>query len=104
MAPGMTKDKLVREMEDKVNDMPGIEPTFTQPIRDKILEAISQIDGQIVIKIFGDDMQTLRETGRQLLDRIGKVPGVARAFIDRDGDLPQYRHRNRPRARQRATA
>ncbi|HEX9195377.1 MAG TPA: CusA/CzcA family heavy metal efflux RND transporter [Azonexus sp.] len=89
--PGMTKDKLVREMEDKVNDMPGIEPTFSQPVRDQILESISQIDGQIVIKIFGDDMKTLRETGRQLLDSIGKVPGVARAFIDRDGDLPQYR-------------
>ena len=89
--PGMTKEKLVREMEDKVNDMPGIEPTFSQPVRDQILESISQIDGQIVIKIFGDDMKTLRETGHQMLDRIGNVPGVARAFIDRDGDLPQYR-------------
>ena len=89
--PGMTKDKLVREMEDKVNDMPGIEPTFSQPVRDQILESISQIDGQIVIKIFGDDVKTLRETGHQLLDRIGSVPGVSRAFIDRDGDLPQYR-------------
>ena len=89
--PGMTKEKLVREMEDKVNDMPGIEPTFSQPVRDQILESISQIDGQIVIKIFGDDMKSLRETGHQMLDRIGNVPGVARAFIDRDGDLPQYR-------------
>ena len=89
--PGMTKEKLVREMEDKVNDKPGIEPTFSQPVRDQILESISQIDGQIVIKIFGDDMKSLRETGHQMLDRIGNVPGVARAFIDRDGDLPQYR-------------
>ncbi len=89
--PGMTKEKLVREMEDKVNDMPGIEPTFSQPVRDQILESISQIDGQIVIKIYGDDVRTLRETGHQLLDRIGNVPGVSRAFIDRDGDLPQYR-------------
>ena len=88
---GMTKEKLVREMEDKINDMPGIEPTFSQPVRDQILESISQIDGQIVIKIFGDDLKTLRDIGRQLLERIGSVPGVARAFIDRDGDLPQYR-------------
>ena len=80
---GMTKEKLVREMEDRINDMPGIEPTFSQPVRDQILESISQIDGQIVIKIFGDDMSTLRASGHQLLERIGKVPGVARAFIDR---------------------
>lgn len=88
---GMTKEQLVRDMEDKLNDMPGIEPTFSQPVRDQILESISQIDGQIVIKLFGDDMATLRAEGRQILDRIGNVPGVVRAFIDRDGDLPQYR-------------
>ena len=88
---GMTKERLVRDMEDKLNDMPGIEPTFSQPVRDQILESISQIDGQIVIKLFGDDMATLRTEGHQVLDRIGKVPGVVRAFIDRDGDLPQYR-------------
>jgi cobalt-zinc-cadmium resistance protein CzcA len=88
---GMTKEQLVRDMEDKLNDMPGIEPTFSQPVRDQILESISQIDGQIVIKLFGDDMATLRAEGRQVLDRIGNVPGVVRAFIDRDGDLPQYR-------------
>jgi len=89
--PGMTKERLVRDMEDKLNDMPGIEPTFSQPVRDQILESISQIDGQIVIKLFGDDMATLRREGHEVLDRIGKVPGVVRAFIDRDGDLPQYR-------------
>lgn len=89
--PGMTKERLVRDMEDRLNDMPGIEPTFSQPVRDQILESISQIDGQIVVKLFGDDMATLRREGREVLDRIGKVQGVVRAFIDRDGDLPQYR-------------
>ena len=88
---GMTKDKLVREMEDKINDMPGIEPNFTQPVRDQILESISQIDGQIVIKLFGDDLAVLRANANRLLDRIAHVPGVTRAFIDRDGELPQYR-------------
>lgn len=88
---GMTKDKLVREMEDKLNDMPGIEPSFSQPVRDQILESISQIDGQIVIKLFGDDLKVLKDSANQLLGRIGGVQGVVRAFIDREGDLPQYR-------------
>jgi cobalt-zinc-cadmium resistance protein CzcA len=88
---GMTKEHLIREMEDKLNDMPGIEPSFSQPVRDQILESISQIDGQIVIKLFGDDTATLKQHANQLLDKIGNVPGVVRAFIDRDGDLPQYR-------------
>ncbi|MBS1188346.1 MAG: Heavy metal efflux pump CzcA [Rhodocyclaceae bacterium] len=88
---GMTKDRLIRDMEDKLNDVPGIEPSFSQPVRDQILESISQIDGQIVIKLFGDDLKVLKDSANQLLGRIGNVPGVVRAFIDRDGDLPQYR-------------
>lgn len=88
---GMGKDALIREMEDKLNDMPGIEPTFSQPVRDQILESISQIDGQIVVKLFGDDLVMLKKQANELLDRIGKVQGVTRAFIDRDGELPQYR-------------
>ena len=88
---GMTKEHLIREMEDKINDLPGIEPTFSQPVRDQILESISQIDGQIVIKLFGDDLTILRQNANLLLDRIAHVPGVTRAFIDRDGELPQYR-------------
>jgi len=88
---GLSKDQLIREMEDKINDLPGVEPSFSQPVRDQILESISQIDGQIVIKLFGDDLKVLKDSGNQLLDRIGTVPGVVRAFIDRDGDLPQYR-------------
>jgi len=88
---GITKDQLVREMEDRLNDMPGIEPTFSQPVRDQILESISQIDGQIVIKLFGNNLEPLRDEGRQVLDRIANAPGVVRAFIDRDGELPQYR-------------
>ena len=88
---GISKEILIREMEDKINDLPGVEPTFSQPVRDQILESISQIDGQIVIKMFGDDLGVLRDKANQLLTKIGKVPGVARAFIDRDGELPQYR-------------
>ena len=89
--PGIGKEALVREMEDKLNDLPGIEPTFSQPVRDQILESISQIDGQIVVKLFGDDLNVLKANANQLLARINTVPGVVRAFIDRDGDLPQYR-------------
>src|SRR5574343_882461 len=89
--PGVSKETLVRDMEDKLNALPGIQPTFSPPVRAQILESISQIDGQIVVKLFGDDLSVLKANAHQLLSRINTVPGVVRAFIDRDGDLPQYR-------------
>ena len=46
-----------REDGEDARRMPGIKPSFSQPIRDNVLECISQIDGQIVIKLFGDDSE-----------------------------------------------
>jgi cobalt-zinc-cadmium resistance protein CzcA len=55
-----------------------------------VLESISQVDGQIVIKVRGDDLDQINAEGKQILQAIDDVPGVVRAFIDRAGSLPQY--------------
>lgn len=87
---GYTKESLIKEMDHILSAMPGIEPSFSQPIRDNVLESISQIKGQIVIKVFGDDMRVLKDQARQVLQLVSNVPGVAQSFIDQEGDLPQY--------------
>jgi len=66
-----------------------MEPTFSQPIRDNVLESISQIDGQIVIKLAGDDLTVLRTTMQAIEHQVKQVAGVYRAEIDRLGELPQ---------------
>jgi cobalt-zinc-cadmium resistance protein CzcA len=87
---GKSRDDLIKEMDAAVSAIPGMEPSFSQPIRDNVLESISQVDGQIVIKVRGEDLDGINADARQILERIATVPGVARAFIDRDGSLPQY--------------
>jgi cobalt-zinc-cadmium resistance protein CzcA len=86
---GTSKDQLYDAMNAKLSEVPGLEPSFSQPIRDNVLESISQIDGQIVIKVFGDDPDTLRKKSEEVLKTIAGVRGVARAFIDRGGQVPQ---------------
>ncbi len=85
----VTKQDIIREMEAELDKLPGVQASFSQPIRDNILESITQIDGQIVVKIFGDDLAVLRGTAGEVLSAISDVPGVARAMIDRQGELPQ---------------
>jgi cobalt-zinc-cadmium resistance protein CzcA len=86
---GLTREQLIDQMDAAVSAIPGFEPSFSQPIRDNVLESISQIDGQIVIKIAGDDLGELRQAGEAYLREIKQVPGVFRAEIDRQGELPQ---------------
>jgi cobalt-zinc-cadmium resistance protein CzcA len=78
-------------MEANLSAIPGVEISFSQPIRDNVLESISQIDGQIVIKVKGDDLDKLLSYGRGILEQVRGVEGVTRAFIDRSGQLPQFR-------------
>ena len=86
---GVTRDELYDAMNDKLSAVPGLAPSFSQPIRDNVLESISQIDGQIVIKVFGDDPNVLRQKSEEVLKTIANVRGVARAFVDRAGEVPQ---------------
>jgi heavy metal efflux system protein len=86
---GLTKDQLIEQMNAALQTIPGIEPSFSQPIRDNVLESISQIDGQIVVKVFGEDMDVLRRLANEVLRTIAPVRGVARAFVDRAGMVPQ---------------
>ncbi len=86
---GLTREHLIEEMEAAVSELPGMQPTFSQPIRDNVLESISQIDGQIVIKVSGDDLDVLRHTTEAIEREIRNLRGVYRAEIDRQGELPQ---------------
>ena len=85
----VSRRDIMNEMEAALEALPGIEASFSQPIRDNVLESISQIDGQIVIKVFGDDLEVLRDKSLEVLKQVKGVPGVARAFVDRLGELPQ---------------
>ena len=85
----ITKEQLTAQMDAALDVLPGLEPSFSQPIRDNILESISQIDGQIVIKVFGEDPLLLQQKAQEVLRTVATVQGVARAFIDRAGEAPQ---------------
>lgn len=86
---GMTKEKIIEQMDHALRAIPGIDPAFSQPIRDNVLESISQIKGQIVIKLAGDDLTEMKRITDEIAQQVRQVAGVARAEIDRDGQVPQ---------------
>jgi heavy metal efflux system protein len=86
---GLTKEQVLDQLERALDALPGLETSFSQPIRDNVLESISQIDGQVVIKVFGEDASVLQQQVDVILRRIRGVAGVSRAFVDRAGEVPQ---------------
>ena len=85
---GLTRDQLIEQMDHAISAIPGLDPAFSQPIRDNVLESISQIKGQIVIKVAGPDLGELGNTAEAIEREVKQVKGVFRAEIDRRGELP----------------
>ena len=72
-----TLDDIVAIMTKNLGAMPGIEYDFSQPIRDNVNENISGQQGQVAVKIFGDDVSQLRKLADAAEAQIEKVPGIA---------------------------
>ncbi len=74
--PGMTREKIERELMGKFKQFPGINFNFSQLIRDNVEEALSGVKGANSIKLFGNDLHTLEEAGQRVVTVLSKVRGI----------------------------
>lgn len=74
---GRTKADLVRELDQELRAIPGVDYNFSQTIQDNVEEAMSGVKGENSIKIFGDDLEKLESTAQQIKKVMSDVPGVA---------------------------
>ena len=58
-------------------EFPGIEFNFSQYLQDNVAEAVSGVKGENSIKLFGNDLRQLTETGEKIKKILSKVQGVA---------------------------
>ena len=71
------KDELIAAMDTQLEKTPGVMWNFSQPISDNVEEAVSGVKGELVVKIYGDDLHTLENLGDQIVQVMTTVPGVA---------------------------
>jgi cobalt-zinc-cadmium resistance protein CzcA len=55
------KDELIAAMNREVEKIPGVTWGFSQPISDNMEEAVSGVKGELSVKIYGDDFETLEQ-------------------------------------------
>jgi cobalt-zinc-cadmium resistance protein CzcA len=70
------KEWLVEEMRKAIADVPGAEYSFTQPIEMRVDEMLTGARGDLAVKIFGPDLQTLATLAGQVKTAIAKVRGA----------------------------
>jgi cobalt-zinc-cadmium resistance protein CzcA len=87
--PGWTKDRLYEAMRQALTEIPGVSFNFSGPIKDNVEEAVSGVRGQVVLKIFGTDLDVMKATLEQCVASLGKVPGIVDLGLYRDASVPQ---------------
>lgn len=87
--PHHVMDDFITEMQHNLQEIPGIEYDFSQPIRDNVNENISGQKGQVSMKIYGEDLNVLQVAAEQAKNLIADVPGAADVGVVKSGEAPQ---------------
>ena len=86
---GLDKDTLVARMRASLSDIPGVDYNFSQPIKDNVEEAVSGVRGQVVLKVFGTDLDVMKATLEKCIASLRSVPGIVDLDLYRDATIPQ---------------
>ncbi len=86
--PGMTKDKLIAELSEKLTVVPGYVPGFLQPIENRLLMLSTGIRAQLGIKILGGNLDEIQRIAFQIESVVRKVPGAVGVTASRTQGKP----------------
>ncbi len=92
---GITKDDLVEQMSKRLHqEAPGASYGFSQPIQMRMQELTEAgLRSDIAIKVFGEDLNTLKQKADEIAAVVAKVPGSADVRAERVAGLPYLRIR-----------
>ncbi|WP_428659241.1 efflux RND transporter permease subunit [Reyranella sp.] len=78
---------LLGEVRKVLDRIPGISFAFSQPIDMRVQEMIIGARGDVVIKVFGDDIPELNRIARDVAAALREVPGAADVFALRNSGM-----------------
>jgi cobalt-zinc-cadmium resistance protein CzcA len=86
--PGMTKEKIREEIEEKLSEVPGQGYNFSQPIEMRFSELVSGVKADIGIKVFGEDLEVLRLKAEEIQVVVSAIPGAADVEVEQVEPIP----------------
>lgn len=78
------------ELRRVLDTIPGIDYALTQPIDMRVQEMIIGARGDVVVKVFGDDIATLNRVARDVAAAIRGVPGAIDVFALRNAGMRYF--------------
>ena len=86
--PRKPREQLVAELNKAVSEIPGNNYEFTQPVQMRMNELIAGVRSDVAVKLFGDDLDQLLESGGAVEEVVASVSGAEDVKIEQVTGLP----------------
>jgi cobalt-zinc-cadmium resistance protein CzcA len=84
-----TQSELEKLIRDHLGEIPGVLTNFTQPIQMTVDELLEGVRAELAVKLFGDDLEVLKEKADEIAAVVGAVRGAADVQADQISGTPQ---------------
>lgn len=71
----ITREELTNEMRESIEEIPGIGFGFSQPIQCRIDELVAGTRAQLIIKLFGENIDSLKNKADEIARVLSKIEG-----------------------------
>lgn len=88
LRPGRPKEQVLTDLRQRVAVLPAAF-NIGQPIGHRLEHLLSGVNAAIAVKLFGDDLDTLRGLAEDLRAHMGTIPGLVDLLVERQVRVPQ---------------
>ena len=88
-----SREAVLNDLRAAAATVPGLESSTEQPIQHAVSHMLSGVKAQIGIKIFGAELQTLRELAFKMREEIEGITGITDLMVEQQVEVPQLQVR-----------
>jgi CzcA family heavy metal efflux pump len=89
--PGRGRKEIIADITKKLKAVPGVFAVVSGPLADRIGHMMSGVSAPVAIKIFGPDLEKLRQLGIEIQTIAKTIPGFEDCKLDQTSSIPQLR-------------
>ena len=85
------REEVLKEIRAAMTEIPGIDVSVEQPLQHLISHMLSGVKAQVGIKIYGENLDLLRQKAEELRAAMQGVDGVTDLFVEPQVEIPQMK-------------
>lgn len=88
---GRGRKEILDDISMKLKTVPGVFAVVSGPLADRIGHMMSGVSAPVAVKVFGPDIEKIRQIGIEIQTIAKSIPGFEDAKLDQTSSIPQLR-------------